>query len=171
MAASFDITNYRPILNAGVKDTSKHTIRRSISSAASSSLLYPKSSYLYLALGEIAIQAPHTLFDSLFREMISGGVKEMLTKVPFKPQYRFRPELAAKQAYGSADLWWLVLRLNGILDHQEFKDLESIDVLSEKGVEAMIKLYLSFKMHLQLQRSSMPVIEDLTTRQVDPYLD
>ena len=64
-------------------------------------------------------------------------------------KYFYRPELFAKDFYGSSDLWWLVLCSSGTISHQNFNrrrikvfnptDLEVLDSILESTIKEQEK--------------------------------
>ena len=76
-------------------------------------------------------------------------IENHLMKITVEEKYFYRPELLAKNVYGSSDLWWLVLISSGIIKHQNFNrkrikifnpaDLAILDAIRESTIDEQTK--------------------------------
>lgn len=55
-------------------------------------------------------------YKKSFRQISDMGQYAEIT-----PPIQFRPDLVAKEVYGSEDFWWVIMEHNGMKDVMEFK--------------------------------------------------
>ena len=65
--------------------------------------------------GGVEVQEPSTLLDRFPQWLDAHAVA-----VPLSPSHEWRPEHLSLRLYGTPDLWWLLLRLNGFRAAWEF---------------------------------------------------
>lgn len=107
---------------------------------------------LHFAKDGVTMDSPMLVFQR-FQNVIATN----LVRVTVEDKYFYRPELFAKQVYGSSDLWWLVLTSSGIIRHQEF-NRRRIKIFNPAMLAALDDIRLSTK----AEQEHTAEIEDLT---------
>jgi hypothetical protein len=93
---------------------------------------------------KVVMDNPLLVFQR-FQNIISSH----LIRTNVDERYFYRPELFAKDFYGSSDLWWLVLCSSGTISHQNFNrrrikvfnptDIEVLDSIRESTIKEQEK--------------------------------
>jgi len=107
---------------------------------------------LHFAKDGVTMDNPMLVF-----QRFQNIIRTNLVRETVEDKYFYRPELYAKQLYGSTDLWWLVLMSSGITRHQDF-NRRHIKVFNPALLETLDAIRLSTKK----EQESTVEIEDLT---------
>ena len=62
------------------------------------------------------VQSPWTLYDR-----IRGLLDSKRMRIPLERRFEMRPEHLSLKVYRTADLWWLLLKMNKCLSHSDFR--------------------------------------------------
>ena len=131
--------------------------------AATNDVVSSNSSFWYESLetdgegNKVIIQDPQTIYDRYFDIFLQNTYKITL------PNYlKYRPELLCKEMYGTTDLWYIILKLNGMYSHIEFKN-KYVKIIDPNVVEkVIITINAAYKKVLKENHLIHRKIEDLT---------
>ena len=77
------------------------------------------------------------LYDNILLNKYFNKIKNSCTKYLLTKEeniiYRFRPEALSKDKYGTPNLWYVILKVNGCEDFSEFNDFDYV-LLPDIGV-------------------------------------
>lgn len=119
---------------AAFKPENTYTVEQFISAGKLTSVSYDKLSYRDRVSNGTQV-AVLNIIDDYFDEIKDQEVNVRLSKEEYR-KYRFKPKLLCHDIYGNGELYWIILRLNGMIDVKEF----DIDTLKMLPVEAMSTL-------------------------------
>ena len=80
----------------------------------------------------------------------------------FKPEWKYKPKLAAKELYGTTDFYYLLLILNGITTPFDFKNFSKIRVLDPNKIDIISDLINQNSDELE----TVSIVENLTLRKI-----
>lgn len=119
---------------ASFKPENTYTVEQFISAGKLTSVSYDKLSYRDRVSNGTQV-AVLNIIDDYFDEIKDQEVNVRLSKEEYR-KYRFKPKLLCYDIYGNGELYWIILRLNGMIDVKEF----DIDTLKMLPVESMSTL-------------------------------
>lgn len=119
---------------AAFKPENTYTVEQFISAGKLTSVSYDKFSYRDRVSNGTQV-AVLNIIDDYFDEIKDQEVNVRLSKEEYR-KYRFKPKLLCYDIYGNGELYWIILRLNGMIDVKEF-DTTTLKMLP---VEAMSTL-------------------------------
>lgn len=79
---------------------------------------YPKFSYMDLCSNGTKISTLN-IVDDYLEELKDVAVRVKLSELE-RRKYRYKPKLLCRDVYGNGELYWVILRLNGIIDVKDF---------------------------------------------------
>lgn len=104
----------------------------------------------------VIIQDPQTIFHK-YRELFEAN----LVEIELDRKYHHKPELIARQYYGTTDLWWMVLWVNNMVHHYEF-DLPKVKIV-DLGLSKQIGQIINANVKiLKKNKAEVETISDLT---------
>jgi len=120
-------------ISANIDSGAKMNIADSLASAAGNSVILSRLSQDY-KFGEITLDSPIPCFMK-FYDLLEGYTM----RIELDEKYKYRPELVAKDYYGTTDLWWLVLYMCKLTKHEEF-NLPSIKILKPAYLKDLFEI-------------------------------
>ena len=106
-----------------------YTMQQFIAAGKYITISYPKFSYMDLVSNGTKI-AILNIVDDYLEELKEVAVKVKLSELE-RRKYRCKPKLMCRDIYGNGELYWVILRLNGIIDVKDF----DFDILKMVRVE------------------------------------
>ena len=103
-----------------------YTMQQFISAGKYVTISYDKFSYKDLLSNGTKI-AILNIVDDYLEELKEQSVRVKLSELE-RRKYRFKPKLMCRDIYGNGELYWVILRLNGIIDVKDF-DFEILRML------------------------------------------
>lgn len=87
--------------------------------------------------GEI-IRIPYGSIVNKYKDYLAGAIVRVELTIEEQNYYRYKPRLLAKDLYGTAELWFVILELNYLCSVSEFRDISSIRVYSPSILSNML---------------------------------
>lgn len=76
------------------------------------------------------------VIDDYIPEIMDSAVNVRLDRLQ-RIKYRYKPKLLCYDVYGNTELYWVILRMNGIIDVKEF-DFEILKMLRVDDMELIL---------------------------------
>lgn len=112
-----------------------YTLEQFIKSGRSVALTYPSTSFMNQVSGGTWVGVWNVINDYM-EELENACVTVKLTDQEHR-KYRYRPKLLALDIYGNAELYFVILLLNHIIDMKEF-DMQSIKMIDKNTMNSLM---------------------------------
>ena len=142
-------------INFNVDSGEKMSIADSIASSGGNDIILSKLSQDY-KFGNITLDSPIPCFMKFYDLLESYTVR-----IDMEERYKYKPEIVAKEYYGTTDLWWLVMYMSKITKHEDF-NIPSIKILQP----AYLKDLFEIVERSEKEISITTVLEDRTMQKV-----
>lgn len=116
---------------------------------------------LWLTTSGVILQDPRSILDRYF-----DAFTEVTYKFDVDEQLYYKPETVAQSVYGTTDLWYVILRLNGMRSHMDFtrKQIKLTDpAIVNRVLGEIVKAYTVI---LADSHKAPKEIEDLTIHKI-----
>ena len=117
------------------RPSQSYTMEQFISLGKATSVTYDKYSYKDLLSNGTEIAVLNVVNDYM-REFKDAAVTVNLTTDEYR-KYRYKPKLLCYDVYGSQELYWVILLLNGIIDIKDF-NYESLLMLTRDDMNTLM---------------------------------
>lgn len=114
-----------------------YTVEQFISAGHRTTISYDKFSYRE-ALSNGNIVSILNVIDDYMPEIIDFAVDVKLDRLQ-REKYRYKPKLLCYDIYGNTEVYWVIMRINGIIDVKEF-DFEVLKMLRVADLENVLTL-------------------------------
>lgn len=142
-------------INANVDSGEKMSIVDSLASCQHNNVILSKLSQDY-KFGNITLDAPIPCFVKFYDLLESYTIR-----VTMEERYKYKPEIVAKEFYGTTDLWWLVMYMSKITKHEDF-NIPSIKILQPDYLDDLFEIIERSEKEIGLTT----VLEDRTMQKV-----
>lgn len=93
---------------------------------------------IYLSKSNEYIRVPYGSVTNKYRDFLAGAMMLIELSDDQVNKYRYQPRLVAKDLYGTAELWFMILELNNLCSVIEFRDIKYIRVYHPSTFYTMI---------------------------------
>lgn len=83
---------------------------------------------IYLSKPDEYIRVPYGSITNKYRDFLAASQIVIALDDSQVSHYRYNPRLLAKDLYGTAELWYMILELNNLSSVIEFRDIEYINI-------------------------------------------
>jgi len=142
-------------IDAKVDSGEKMSVADSLVSCQHNSIILSKLSQDY-KFGNITLDSPIPCFVKFYDLLESYTMR-----ITMEERYRYKPEVVAKELYGTTDLWWLVMYMSKITKHEDF-NIPSIKVLQPAYLDDLFEIIERSEKEIGLTT----VLEDRTMQKV-----
>lgn len=119
---------------AKFKPDTTYTVEQFIQAGRMTTVSYDKFSYKE-ALSNGTIVSILNTIDDYMPEIEESAVNVELSREQYL-KYRFKPKLLCFDIYGNGEVYWLIMRLNGIIDVKDF-DFKVLKMLRVEDLESV----------------------------------
>jgi len=142
-------------IDASVDSGEKMNILDSIESSKNNSIILSKLSQDF-KLGNVTLDSPTPCFVKYYDLLESYTIT-----INLEERHMYKPEIVAKEYYGTTDLWWLVLYMSKLTKHEEF-NLPRIKILDPAALNDVFEIIKRSEGEIGLTT----VLEDRTLQKV-----
>jgi hypothetical protein len=133
-------------------------LKKCIDSSKNNPITIANLSELYIYDG-VAVYAPSSVVEDYM-----DYIKENLIEMDLPEELQFRPEALSESLYGTPDLFYLLMLINGIYSVTDF-NMKKVKVLNPT-VSIIDKIATSRMKGLNRQRSNPYIVTDLTLKEI-----
>ena len=138
-------------------DTNAFTVQKSIEQIEGLTYTYDYVSPKVMMNG-ITIQSPRTVIDN-FQDLFD----QIQIYYVLDTKYNYRPEALQKELYGTTELWYILLQINGMFDHSQFVG-DQVKIIRPDRLDIIQDIVSLFKDELDQEKHQ--VVDELTIKPV-----